>query len=98
MLNAEDWLKLGRICCRLIDALENEEGFTPPVTVTISELEDRERVLVQLVWRGEGGKVDFGPLCPIRDQIEPAEWPLYIQVEDAAGKWADYSLELPVPI
>jgi hypothetical protein len=92
MLNRETWREVARVCVDQIHALVEQAGLAFPVTLTICELKDPERIVMQFILPADGGKVESGQLNPIANELK-ATWPLLIQIEGAAGNSLEYSLE-----
>jgi hypothetical protein len=92
MMSGEDWAKVARILLRQTYDLVEQTELDFPLTITIAELGDRGRIVMQIVWPAEERKFELGPLCPLADELT-ANWPLHMQIEDAAGNSVEYSLE-----
>lgn len=92
MLNAEGWEGVGKILIRELHALVAQKSFALPLIITICELDDPERILMELIWPAEDKEFELGLLCPMADELK-ANWPLLIRIEGSAGNSVEYSLE-----
>ena len=89
---SELWREVARCCVEQVHALAAQTELAFPMTLTICELKDPERVVMQFVLHGDRGEVDPGPLNPIANELK-ANWPLLVRFEGAAGNSVEYSLQ-----